>query len=192
MRTIAIIALATALGLTWAGAAIPADVKEQTKEKAETTKDKLKDAGEATKDKLKEAGEKTKEKIVETKDKVKEKISGNKDKSAKGDKGAKGAAGSDQVRSAQQALKDKGIDPGPIDGVMGPKTRAAVTDFQKKEGLKATGRLDADTSAKLGVTQTSGVQQPAPGASTGTSGSPAPAASPATTPPSENPPKQKP
>jgi peptidoglycan hydrolase-like protein with peptidoglycan-binding domain len=191
MRTIAIIALATALGLTWAGAAIPADVKEQTKEKAETTKDKLKDAGETTKDKLQSAGEKTKEKIVETKDKVKEKVSGNKDKSAKADKSAKGA-GSDQVRSAQQALKDKGFDPGPADGVMGPRTRAAVSDFQKKEGLKVTGRLDADTNAKLGVTQTSGVQKPAPGASTGTTGSPAPAASPATTPPSENPPKQKP
>ncbi|MGH7325060.1 MAG: peptidoglycan-binding protein [Candidatus Rokuibacteriota bacterium] len=56
-----------------------------------------------------------------------------------------------QVRSAQQALKDKGHDPGSIDGVMGPQTQAALKDFQKAQGLKETGRLDAETMAQLGV-----------------------------------------
>lgn len=65
--------------------------------------------------------------------------------------GDKAAGNREQVRAAQQALKDKGHDPGSIDGVMGPKTQAALKDFQKAQGLKETGRLDAETSAKLGV-----------------------------------------
>jgi peptidoglycan hydrolase-like protein with peptidoglycan-binding domain len=64
--------------------------------------------------------------------------------------GLAGAKG-EQVKAAQQALKDKGHDPGAIDGVMGPKTQAAVRDFQSKGGLKASGRLDTETMAKLGV-----------------------------------------
>lgn len=68
----------------------------------------------------------------------------------KSGKMAKGA-GRENVRAAQQALKDKGMDPGPVDGMMGPKTKAALRDYQKKEGLKETGRLDAETMAKLGV-----------------------------------------
>jgi peptidoglycan hydrolase-like protein with peptidoglycan-binding domain len=68
-------------------------------------------------------------------------------------KGHDGMAGGkqEQVKAAQQALKDKGHDPGAADGVMGPKTQAALRDFQSKEGLKATGRLDRDTMSKLGV-----------------------------------------
>jgi peptidoglycan hydrolase-like protein with peptidoglycan-binding domain len=59
--------------------------------------------------------------------------------------------GRQEVKSAQEALKAKGYDPGPIDGAMGPRTRAAVRNLQKAEGLRATGRLDADTRSKLGV-----------------------------------------
>jgi opacity protein-like surface antigen len=55
------------------------------------------------------------------------------------------------VKAAQQALKDKGHDPGPIDGKMGPKTPAALKAFQKGEGLPETGRLDSATRGKLGV-----------------------------------------
>src|SRR5215475_6781808 len=72
-------------------------------------------------------------------------------KSAHG-RGGEGMSGNaDQVKAVQQALKDQGHDPGAIDGVMGPKTQAALRDYQQKQGLKATGRLDAETSAKLGV-----------------------------------------
>ena len=53
--------------------------------------------------------------------------------------------------AAQQALKDKGHDPGAIDGKMGRNTRAALADYQKAEGLTVTGRLDNDTRAKLGM-----------------------------------------
>jgi peptidoglycan hydrolase-like protein with peptidoglycan-binding domain len=57
----------------------------------------------------------------------------------------------EQVKAAQDALKQKGFDPGAADGVMGPKTKAALKDFQKAEKLNETGRLDAETMAKLGV-----------------------------------------
>ena len=65
--------------------------------------------------------------------------------------GGRAGVGAQQVKAAQQALKDKGHDPGAVDGKMGPKTQSAVRDFQSKEGLKATGRLDSETRAKLGV-----------------------------------------
>jgi peptidoglycan hydrolase-like protein with peptidoglycan-binding domain len=81
----------------------------------------------------------------------------------------------EQVKAVQQALKDKGHDPGDVDGVMGPKTQAALRDFQKKEGLKETGRLDTETMAKLGVE----AKTSSAGGST-SGGSSSPSASPAT------------
>jgi peptidoglycan hydrolase-like protein with peptidoglycan-binding domain len=62
-------------------------------------------------------------------------------------------AGSEQVKSVQKALQDKGMDPGPIDGVMGPKTMAALKAFQKDQKLTESGRLDDQTREKLGVTR---------------------------------------
>jgi peptidoglycan hydrolase-like protein with peptidoglycan-binding domain len=62
-----------------------------------------------------------------------------------------GGAKSDQVKNVQQALQDKGLDPGPIDGIIGPKTMAALRAFQKDQKLPETGRLDDQTREKLGV-----------------------------------------
>jgi hyperosmotically inducible periplasmic protein len=56
-----------------------------------------------------------------------------------------------QVGAMQQALKDKGFDPGATDGVMGPKTTEALKAYQKSENLPTTGTMDGDTGAKLGV-----------------------------------------
>jgi Putative peptidoglycan binding domain len=56
-----------------------------------------------------------------------------------------------QMRSVQQALQGKGMDPGAIDGVMGPKTQEAVRNFQKAQNLPQTGRVDAQTLEKLGI-----------------------------------------
>ncbi len=55
------------------------------------------------------------------------------------------------VSDAQQALKDKGYDPGPIDGINGPLTRAAVRNYQEKESINADGRLGPKTLDSLGV-----------------------------------------
>jgi hypothetical protein len=54
------------------------------------------------------------------------------------------------IRRAQEALKDKGHDPGLIDGAMGPQTIKAIKAFQNANGIKETGRLDAETANKLG------------------------------------------
>src|ERR1700730_5557521 len=56
-----------------------------------------------------------------------------------------------QVVAMQQALKDKGFDPGGADGVMGPRTTAALKAYQKSEKLPPTGTMDSGTGAKLGV-----------------------------------------
>lgn len=96
------------------------------------------------------------------------------------------AAGNrEQVQSVQQALKDKGHDPGQIDGVMGPKTKAALKEFQKAEGLKETGRLDAETTAKLGVDSAAAASPRGtsePSASPGSSAGPAPSSKDPTSP----------
>ena len=49
------------------------------------------------------------------------------------------------LREAQQALADKGYDPGAVDGHWGPRSTTALRQFQRAQGLVATGRLDAET-----------------------------------------------
>src|SRR5262245_37305783 len=55
----------------------------------------------------------------------------------------------DRVEAIQTALNSKDDAKLAVDGVYGPKTRAAVEDFQKKNDLKATGRADHATLHKL-------------------------------------------
>ena len=59
--------------------------------------------------------------------------------------GAKGA----EVASLQQALRDAGFDPGPIDGDFGPRTRAAVVAFQQARGLTVDGVVGPQTWGAL-------------------------------------------
>jgi peptidoglycan DL-endopeptidase CwlO len=58
------------------------------------------------------------------------------------------SARTDRVKKLQTALNANGATL-PVDGKRGPKTHAAVMDFQKAKGLKATGRVDKDTMAAL-------------------------------------------
>ena len=53
------------------------------------------------------------------------------------------------VLEAQIALARRGISPGSIDAALGSQTRAAISAFQATENLPPTGKLDADTRAKL-------------------------------------------
>ena len=46
------------------------------------------------------------------------------------------------IREVQQALKLRGYDPGPVDGVSGHRTRAAVRRFQQDYNLSPTGEVD--------------------------------------------------
>ena len=62
---------------------------------------------------------------------------------------ASSRADSQNVRNAQQTLEALKLDPGPADGMLGPRTKAAVKRFQEAENLRATGTLDAQTRARL-------------------------------------------
>jgi hypothetical protein len=171
MKSLTTAVCALALGIAWTAA--PATAQETTKEQAERKADQIEDKAEqkadqiesdakrkaretrakgdaeadrargktdgrsdTVGDKMDRAWDKTKATTREMKDKV------------TGDERDYGRASAD-LRSAQQALQAQGFDPGPIDGVMGPRTSAAVRDFQQKENLTVTGQLDAETRARL-------------------------------------------
>lgn len=55
------------------------------------------------------------------------------------------------VRRIQQALRTKGVDPGPADGIFGPLTYQAVRAFQIIEGLKVDGEVGPETAEALGL-----------------------------------------
>jgi hypothetical protein len=57
----------------------------------------------------------------------------------------------DRVRKVQTALQAKGYYEGPIDGIIGPKTRSGVREFQQDQQLPATGKVDDKTAERLGV-----------------------------------------
>lgn len=59
------------------------------------------------------------------------------------------------VKQAQQKLSADGKDVGPTDGTMGPKTQAALKEFQRENGLQQTGLLDQETIAALDLGQSS-------------------------------------
>ena len=61
------------------------------------------------------------------------------------------AASSEEIRTVQKSLNDKGYDAGPVDGVLGTRTRAAIREYQTSEKLTVNGRLDVETAGKLGV-----------------------------------------
>ncbi|MBO8127907.1 MAG: spore cortex-lytic enzyme [Peptococcaceae bacterium] len=61
-----------------------------------------------------------------------------------------GSRGQD-VRQVQQRLSWWGYYDGPVDGIYGPKTWAAVKKFQRKNGLRADGIVGDRTWAALGL-----------------------------------------
>lgn len=52
--------------------------------------------------------------------------------------------GRDDVALVQNLLADAGIDPGPVDGLIGPKTIAAIRQFQARFLATPDGRVDPD------------------------------------------------
>lgn len=58
----------------------------------------------------------------------------------------------DQVKKLQQALKSAGLYKGRIDGKNGPQTRHAIAQFQKQNGMRATGHVTRQTLAALNNT----------------------------------------
>jgi hypothetical protein len=74
--------------------------------------------------------------------------------------------GSDRVREVQRRLIQLGYRPGPVDGLFGPRTRAATRWFQYKHGLALTGRV---TRSTLVVLQARSDHKPLPTITTGSS-----------------------
>jgi vacuolar-type H+-ATPase subunit H len=170
MKSLTTAVCALALGIAWTAA--PATAQE-TKERAERKADQIEDKAEQKADQIESDA---KRKARETRaqgdaeaDRVRGKTDGRSDTvgdkmdrawdktkattremkdKVTGDERDYGRVSAD-VRSAQQALQAQGFDPGAIDGVMGPRTSAAVRDFQQKENLTVTGQLDAETRARL-------------------------------------------
>ena len=70
----------------------------------------------------------------------------------------------DEIREVQRVLIQRGFSV-EIDGRLGPRTRQALIQFQRREGLQATGQIDSRTVTSLGVSVRSnqgggGGQQP--------------------------------
>ncbi len=55
-----------------------------------------------------------------------------------------------EVQQVQQALEQNG-EHVRADGILGPRTRQALRDYQQKNGLQASGQLDQQTLQKLNV-----------------------------------------
>lgn len=59
--------------------------------------------------------------------------------------------GRERTIEMQRALTARNLYQGPVDGSWGPKTEAALRNFQTQSGLEATGHLNAATAEKLGL-----------------------------------------
>lgn len=55
------------------------------------------------------------------------------------------------VKEVQKALQAKGYPPGPVDGILGKRTRAALLRFQEENGLEGGGYLTEATMRALGL-----------------------------------------
>jgi hypothetical protein len=93
--------------------------------------------------------------------------------------------GSDRVRELQKRLRRLGYRPGPVDGLFGPRTRAAVAWFQVKHGLPLHGRATFVTVRHLRAATRGG--EPARSVAAGAGGRRPPRrAPPSATPPRTN------
>ena len=58
----------------------------------------------------------------------------------------------EDIRKLQERLTELGYSPGPVDGMWGKKTEAALKKFQEEHGLSVTGKFDTETTKKLSFT----------------------------------------
>src|SRR5688500_14840319 len=57
----------------------------------------------------------------------------------------------EKKKDIEQALQDKGFEPGSVDGVIDSQTQSAISKFQRDNNLPATGTVDEQTAEQLGV-----------------------------------------
>lgn len=58
---------------------------------------------------------------------------------------------SNTIKQVQQALNDRGYDAGTADGIMGQKTKNAIEQFQKDNGLTIDGIIGKQVKDALGI-----------------------------------------
>lgn len=64
------------------------------------------------------------------------------------------------IQQAQQQLKSQGLYRGAVDGILGPQTEQALSQFQQQNGLPQTADLDQQTMSRLmGGSSQQGMQQ---------------------------------
>jgi hypothetical protein len=56
-----------------------------------------------------------------------------------------------QIREIQQSLDNKGFKSGSVDGAWGPRTEAALKNFQKSQNMSSFGEVNSNTLAGLGL-----------------------------------------
>jgi hypothetical protein len=61
------------------------------------------------------------------------------------------AAARARLRQVQERLQAAGFSPGPMDGQLGPQTRAALRRYQQRKRLPVTGTLDPQTLKALRI-----------------------------------------
>jgi hypothetical protein len=177
MKKMTTAACALALGLAWTAAPAYAQAKaedkaDQIEKKAEQKADQIEEKADRQADQVRREGDrqadrvrgKTEDRSQSVGDKMDRAWDKTKAKTRDMTDRITGDGAGGDVRAAQQALRDQGFNPGPIDGVMGPRTSAAVRDFQQKENLTVTGQLDAETRARL-MAEGTPAASPATGAS---------------------------
>lgn len=57
----------------------------------------------------------------------------------------------EMVKQVQTKLNEAGHDVGQVDGIVGPKTQKGLKEFQTSKGLSASGQIDQETLAALGI-----------------------------------------
>jgi hypothetical protein len=65
--------------------------------------------------------------------------------------GGRHAAARARLRKVQERLQAAGFSPGPMDGHLGPQTRAALRRYQQRKRLPVTGTLDPQTLKALRI-----------------------------------------
>jgi hypothetical protein len=64
---------------------------------------------------------------------------------------ASGNSGGSVVQQVQQELANGGFYRGPIDGVIGNGTRSAIRSYERANGLRVDGRIDAQLLGSMGL-----------------------------------------